>query len=79
MHAAASPKHVFTGLQQEERHADERRAHAEQLRAQIAIREELARRAKASKAAEGALIRQQLAEHKALIEVGVLLAWVCSC
>lgn len=54
---------------QEEHKAAERRAHSEQLRAQIAIREELARRAKSEKSTEGAELRRQLAEHRALIEV----------
>ena len=72
-HGPCVQKIRLTGqlLWQEERQASERRAHSEQLRAQIAVREEMARQAKAAKAAEGTELRRRLAEHKALIEVSL--------
>lgn len=54
---------------QEEKQAATRQEHAAQIRAQIASREEAAKIAKAAKMAEGAKLRAQIAEHKALIEV----------
>lgn len=54
---------------QEEIKAAERRAHAEQLRAQIAVREEIAKQARAAQMAEGAELRKHLVEHRALVEV----------